>query len=92
MNNPSKLFCVFEEYDWVEEMMQGILKSNAIICQYFSASKYRDFLNHYYRVGTQYQYALLVRLEQSLLEDRKKGWIDEISFWLTRFDYDFSFM
>ncbi len=80
MNNPSKLFCVFEEYDWVEEMMQGILKSNAIICQYFSASKYRDFLNHYYRVGTQYQYALLVRLEQSLLEDRKKGWIDESAF------------
>ncbi len=80
MNNPSKLFCVFDEYKWSEEKLEDILKDSLVLRQYFTATKYCDYLSHYRRVGVQYQYALLVRLEQSLLEDRKKGWIDESAF------------
>ncbi len=80
MNNPSKLFCVFDEYEWVENRQEHILNMDSTLRQYFTASKYRDYLNHYYRVGVQYQYALLVRLEHSLHEDRKKGWVNESVF------------
>ena len=80
MNNPSKVFCVFDEYQWVEEKMGRILEGSSVLCRYFAASKYRDYLNHYYRMGAQYQYALLVRLEQSLRADREKGWIEETVF------------
>ncbi len=80
MNNPSKLFCVFDEYGWIEEKKKNLLDSSPSVCRHFAASKYRDFLNHYYRVGVQYQYALLVRLEQSLRKDREKGWIEESAF------------
>lgn len=80
MNNPSKLFCVFNEYEWIEEKGKNILDSCPNVCRHFVASKYRDILNHYYRVGVQYQYALLVKLEQSLHKDREKGWIEESAF------------
>ncbi len=80
MNNPSKLFCVFEEYKWIEEKMGHILKESLLLCQYFTASKYRDYLDHYYRVGAQYQYALLVRLNQSFFEDKEKGRIESSVF------------
>lgn len=80
MNNPSKLFCVFDEYRWAEEILRGILSHNPILNQYFTASKYRDYLNHYYRVGIQYQYALLVRLEKEFLNDKEDSHIAESSF------------
>lgn len=80
MNNPSKLFCVFEEYQWAEERLEHILAVSPVLCQFFVAVKYRDCLNHYYRVGVKYQYALLVRLEQSFDVDRKRGWIEEKAF------------
>lgn len=80
MNNPSKLYCVFDEYEWIEETQKEILASSPVIRGYFIASKYRDYLNHYYRVGVQYQYALLVRLEQSLSKDKEKGCLDEAFF------------
>jgi len=80
MNNPSKLFCVFDEYEWAERNLREVLSRNPILHQYFTASKYRDYLNHYYRVGVQYQYALLVRLEKAFSEDKEKKWIAESSF------------
>lgn len=80
MNNPSKLFCVFDEYQWAEEKLGDALDKDIRLREHFAASKYGDFLNHYYRVGVQFQYALLVRLEQLLREDREKGWITESAF------------
>lgn len=80
MNNPTKLFCVFDEYKWAEEKLKAVLDSSLVLRRYFTATKYCDYLNHYHRVGVQYQYALLVRLEQSLYEDKEKGWVDEKTF------------
>lgn len=80
MNNPQKLFCVFEEYEWAEEKLEGIWNCDSTQQRYFTASKYRDYLNHYYRVGLQYQYALLLRLEQSFREDKKRGRVYEPAF------------
>ncbi len=80
MNNPSKLFCVFDEYHWAEKKLEHILSASLVLRQYFTAMKYCDYINHYYRVGVQYQYALLVRLEQSLRKDREKGWVSEEAF------------
>lgn len=36
------------------------------------AAKYRDYFNHYYRVGIQYQYPLLLRLGESFRMDKEK--------------------
>lgn len=80
MNNPRKLFCVFDEYEWAKERLREKLDENLTVRQYFTASKYRDYFNHYYRVGVQYQYALLHRLEQSFQEDWKKGDIRQEAF------------
>ncbi len=80
MNNPSKLFCVFEEYQWVEEKLGHILTDSPVLRRYFTAARYRDYLDHYHRVGARYQYALLVRLESSFHGDRKRGWVAEEAF------------
>lgn len=80
MNNPRKLFCVFEEYEWAEDRLQERLDGSPILRQYFTASKYRDYFNHYRRVGVQYQYALLHRLEQSFRADLEKGYIRKEAF------------
>ncbi len=80
MNNPRKLFCVFEEYEWAEIRLREKLDESSTLLQYFTASKYRDYFNHYHRVGVQYQYALLHRLEQSFLEDSKRGCIRKEAF------------
>ena len=73
MNNPSKLFCVFDEYEWIEEKYKDYWQDYPVLEHYFVASKYRDYFNHYYRVGVQYQYALLCRLNESFQEDKMRG-------------------
>lgn len=73
MNNPAKLFCVFDEYEWMENRFHDFWEGNPLLERYFVASKYRDYFNHYYRVGRKYQYALLLRMVESYKEDRKRG-------------------
>lgn len=73
MNNPSKVFSVFEEYEWIEERYNRFFKENLVLASYFTAGKYGDYFNHYHRVGVQYQYALLCRLADSIKTDRKAG-------------------
>ncbi len=94
MNNPTKVFCVFDEYSWAEKRFQDSLAEDALLYHYFEAAKYQDYLNHYYRVGIQYQYALLCRLEAELQKDRESGRMlkeaFEASVWemLTRVSHD----
>lgn len=73
MNNPAKLFCVFDEYEWIEEKYKSFWLENPALERYFVASKYRDYFNHYNRVGAQYQYALLCRLAESYSRDMEEG-------------------
>lgn len=80
MNNPSKLFCVFDEYEWIEEKYWDYLKSNWVLDCNFVASKYRDYFNHYHRVGIQYQYALLMRLSESFQRDKREGRVQADAF------------
>lgn len=71
MNNPSKVFSVFEEYEWIEKRYDRFFKNNPELEAYFTAGKYGDYFNHYQRVGVQYQYALLCRLADSIKKDKK---------------------
>lgn len=80
MNNPTKLFCVFDEYEWLEEKQREFLEKNPDLENYFVASKYRDYFNHYYRVGVQYQYALLLRLRESFRKDQMMGRVHDSAF------------
>lgn len=80
MNNPAKLFCVFDEYEWIEEKFRGIWQDDSLLERYFVAAKYRDYFNHYYRVGIQYQYPLLLRLGESFRMDKEKGRIWQEAF------------
>ncbi len=80
MNNPTKLFCVFDEYEWIEEKWKDFWQDSPVLEDYFVASKYRDYFNHYFRVGMQYQYALLQRLDQAYKDDNKKGRIKKDAF------------
>lgn len=80
MNNPAKLFCVFDEYEWIEEEYKDFWQDHPILEHCFVASKYRDYFNHYNRVGVQYQYALLCRLNESFRKDKMRGRVLEEAF------------
>ena len=80
MHNPNKIFCVFDEYEWAENRLKDKWKEMPETEKYFVAAKYRDYLNHYYRVGSQYQYALLVRLKESFEKDMRDWKISELAF------------
>ncbi len=73
MKAPGKTFCVFDEYERVEKCLPNISLSNHEIENYFTAVKYKDYLNHYRRVASIYQYALLIRLAGEAVKDMKAG-------------------
>lgn len=80
MHNPNKIFCVFDEYEWAEKRLSDKWREMPETEKYFVASKYRDYLNHYYRVGSQYQYALLMRIKESFEKDMGNGRISKLTF------------
>jgi len=80
MYNPDKVFCVFDEYEWLEEKFHKFWNSKPMLEDYFVATKYMDYLNHYYRVAAQYQYALLLRIVESLEMDSRNGRIQAVAF------------
>lgn len=80
MHNPDKIFCVFGEYEWLEVLFEEKWIKDTETEKYFVATKYRDYLEHYYRVAMQYQYALLLRIKESLEKDTDRGRVDETAF------------
>lgn len=78
MKNPTKIFCVFDEYKRVEGKIGQM--ENPLLEHHLTASKYRDCLNHYYRVDAPFQYALLVRLSEELKKDMDGGKIKKDAF------------
>lgn len=77
MHNPAKIFCVFEEYSWLEEKFQGFWENHAELEKYFVAQKYMDYFSHYYRVAMQYQYAFLLKFSEELKKDLEKNRLQE---------------
>ena len=80
MHNPDKIFCVFDEYEWAEKQIKSRWKDMPETEKYFVATKYRDYFNHYGRVASQYQYALLLKLKESFERDLENGKIQEDAF------------
>lgn len=80
MHNPDKVFCVFDEYKWLEDMFQDFWKGHDALEHYFVATKQGDYLNHYYRIAPQFQYAFLLRYSDELEEDIRKGRVQEQAF------------
>ncbi len=73
MHNPNKIFCVFDEYKWLEEKFRYLWKKQPMLEKYFVAQKYMDYFSHYYRVAMQYQYAFLLRFSAELNRDFNDG-------------------
>ena len=72
MYNNKKIFCVFDEYGWVEENYKNAFSSDErmhSLAPFFYATKYRDYLDHYKRVASQFQYSILLRIEEELKKD-----------------------
>lgn len=80
MNNPDKLYCVFEEYKWAEEVLIATWENKVSLEQHFISTKYRDYFNHYYRVASNYQYAFLQKMAQEFEADSESGRICEGAF------------
>ncbi len=80
MHNPDKVFCVFDEYEWLEEKFRDFWSNHAELEQFFVATKQGDYLNHYYRVAPQFQYAFLLRFSEELEKDLGKGRLQETGF------------
>lgn len=80
MNHPGKLFCVFDEYAWVEERCGDVLCKRPETDAYLTAVKYRDCFDHYNRVGVQFQYTLLCRMADLFRRDKEVGRVREDTF------------
>ena len=77
MHNPHKVFCVFEEYGWLEEMFKDYWIEHPKLEKNFVCQKYMDYFSHYHRVAMQYQYAYLLRFAEELREDFDRKRLDE---------------
>ena len=73
MHNPRRIMNVFDEYEWLEEILEEEWKHFPVLEQNFVATKYGDYLNHYYRVAAPYQYALLLKMANSFATDFHAG-------------------
>lgn len=73
MHNPRRIMNVFDEYEWLEEILEEKWKHFPVLEQNFVATKYGDYLNHYYRVAAPYQYALLLKMANSFATDFHAG-------------------
>lgn len=80
MNHPGKVFCVFDEYEWVEERCRKLLERDRKTDAYLTAVKYRDCFDHYNRVGVQFQYALLCRMADMFKKDKEACRVWEYTF------------
>ena len=80
MHNPKKIFCVFDEYEWVEKRFNDKWQDMRKTESYFVSTKYWDYFKHYNRVSSQYQYALLMRLKESFVRDLSDGRVNESAF------------
>lgn len=80
MNNPDKLYCVFEEYQWADEQLAEAMAQEVSLEQHFVSTKYRDYFNHYYRVASNYQYVFLQRVAQEFAADMESGRVCETAF------------
>lgn len=77
MHNPDKIFCVFEEYGWLEEMFEDYWREHPKLEKNFVCQKYMDYFSHYHRVAMQYQYAFLLRFTEELRKDFDRKRLDE---------------
>lgn len=83
MYDNRKIFCVFDEYSWIEELFQeGFENKEQLrkLAPFYYAQKYRDFLDHYRRIAAQFQYALLLRISTELERDQRSEFLDEDAF------------
>lgn len=80
MHNPCRTMNVFDEYEWLEEILAATWKQSPVLERYFVATKYRDYFNHYYRVAAPYQYALLVKIANSFEADLRAGRVFQEAF------------
>ena len=80
MHNPRRIMNVFDEYEWLEEILKEEWKHFPVLEQNFVATKYGDYLNHYYRVAAPYQYALLLKMANSFATDFHAGRIKKAVF------------
>lgn len=80
MNHPGKLFCVFDEYEWIGKKCGKLLMQEPEMDAYLTAVKYRDCFDHYNRVGVQFQYTLLCRMADMFGKDKKADRVREYAF------------
>ncbi len=69
MHNPNKIFCVFDEYEWLEKLLNKCWETNPDLEKFFVQQKYLDYVCHYNRIAMQYQYAFLIKLSEELKKD-----------------------
>lgn len=75
-----KVFCICDEWSRVEKELDKYPEKKEIVKGYEIAMKYQGYLFNYFRLSACYQYALLVRIQEELLEDEKQGFLEKKCF------------
>ena len=76
VNNPRKVFCVCEEFQYIAEIIKKSGRNMEKIWPYIIKNKFRTYQWNYSRISDEYQYAFLKQWSEELLNDYKNGIVD----------------
>ena len=77
VNNPTKVFCICDELEYIRTFIERIDKSKReILSLYASRLGYRVLKENVDNLGSAFQYALFCRMVEYFKEYREKGYLD----------------
>ena len=76
VHNKGKVFCIFEEYAFIESILRGDLERERIFISMFHKKKFDNCLYHYGRVGDEFKLDFLYRMRDEFRQARASGELD----------------
>lgn len=77
VHNRGKVFCIFEEYEFIENIMRADKKREQTFAKIFQKKKFDNCQYHYGRVGDEFKMEFLERMSKEFGLARDKGELDE---------------
>ena len=73
VHSKGKVFCIFDEYAFIEEIMRADSKREQAFKEIFQKKKFDNCLYHYSRVGAEFKMEFLARMSKEFGDARNAG-------------------
>ncbi len=80
VHNKGKVFCIFEEYAFIEQILRAHPEKEAALIRIFQKKKFDNCLYHYGRVGDEFKMDFLRRMGDEFKAARAAGELDSSLF------------